>query len=117
MNSDVAATSLEMKIAKVSAPVLTIHGNKDRNAPYGGEENGPVSSCTQRRPLLQTTQERIDDSGVPALIESQINELDRMRISKGESAEKIQSHCFEFLAEELKRKTRAQENNDDEFFD
>jgi len=43
--------------------------------------------------------------------------LDRKRISKGESAEKIQSHCFEFLAEELKRKTRAQENNDDEFFD
>src|SRR5260370_31031481 len=102
-----------MKIAKVSAPVLTIHGTKDRNAPYGGEENGPVSSCTQRRPLLQTTQERIDDSGVPALIESQINDhpLDRKRISKGKSAEKIQSHCFEFLAEELKRTTRAQENN------
>jgi pimeloyl-ACP methyl ester carboxylesterase len=34
--SDQALDISKDSIAKVSVPVLTIHGRKDRNAPYGG---------------------------------------------------------------------------------
>ena len=36
LTSDQALDIAKEAIAKVTAPVLTIHGKKDRNAPYGG---------------------------------------------------------------------------------